>query len=91
MSQLTPGQAPTSGSLRRRSELEFQRLLEKLPVGWYTVMAGDGQETILWNGLDQSGVALAQEAAPEAAADKATAGKRKWHEKFKAQRKEIKK
>lgn len=100
--QVSSQRANTPQSLRKDDHLSrWQDLLpeawrgeatlEKLPVGCYTVMAVDGQETILWNGLDQSDVALAQEAAPEVAADKAAAGKRKWHEKFKAQRKEIKK
>jgi PAS domain-containing protein len=36
MTQPTPGQASPAQSFRHRSELEFHRLLEKLPVGAYT-------------------------------------------------------
>ena len=36
MTQRTPGQGSPVESLRRRSELEFQRLLENLPAGEYT-------------------------------------------------------
>jgi sister chromatid cohesion protein DCC1 len=70
--------------------------LDKLPERCYTVVPADGKATIVWNGLDQAGVNSAQKTAPDVAAsasasEKTTAGKRKWHEKFKAQRKEISK
>jgi sister chromatid cohesion protein DCC1 len=63
--------------------------LEKLPAASYAAVTLDGGETITWIGTDDSASVPAQSAAPEAT--KVTAGKRKWHEKFKAQRKEIKK
>ncbi|ERF71722.1 hypothetical protein EPUS_05594 [Endocarpon pusillum Z07020] len=64
-------------------------VLNKLPSGSYAIEAVEGKETIIWMGSDESGLGAAQTATSEAA--KATSGKRKWHEKFKAQRKEMKK
>ncbi len=63
-------------------------VLNKLPAGSYAIELVEGQETISI-GLEDSGSKTTQTATSEAA--KATSGKRKWHEKFKAQRKEIKK
>lgn len=64
-------------------------VLDKLPSGSYAIEVVEGKETIIWIGSDESGSGTAQTATSEAA--KATSGKRKWHEKFKAQRKEMKK
>jgi sister chromatid cohesion protein DCC1 len=63
--------------------------LHKLPEACYAIEVGEGKGTILWRSLDDTGSGPAQTAI--AGATKATSGKRKWHEKFKAQRKEIKK
>jgi sister chromatid cohesion protein DCC1 len=63
--------------------------LEKLPERCYKIEEVDGRENIMRCCSDDSRSASAQPAVSEAT--KATAGKRKWHEKFKAQRKEIKK
>jgi sister chromatid cohesion protein DCC1 len=63
--------------------------LEKLPEASYAAVTLDGDVTITWIGTDDSASVPAQSATPEAT--KLTAGKRKWHEKFKAQRKEIRK
>ena len=64
-------------------------VLNKLPSGSYAIEVVEGKETIIWIGSDEFGSRTAQTATSEAA--KATSGKRKWHEKFKAQRKEMKK
>ncbi len=63
--------------------------LSKLPEDSYTVEVVESKDTIRWEGLEGPGSKPVQTAASEAA--KATTGKRKWHEKFKAQRKESKK
>lgn len=60
--------------------------LEKLPERRYTVQ---GERIILGGGGGASASEKAQSAASGEA--KSTAGKRKWHDKFKAQRKEMKK
>ena len=66
--------------------------LDKLPEDSHTILSMMDQETISWTGLGRAGVHAAQKTAPQAdASGKTTAGKRKWHEKFKAQRKEFKK
>jgi sister chromatid cohesion protein DCC1 len=61
--------------------------LEKLPEGRYTVV---GEHIIVGGGADASGLERPQLPAASGEA-KSTAGKRKWHDKFKAQRNEIKK
>ena len=64
--------------------------LDKLPETCYMVEVGEeGKEMVIWNGLDGSGSGPAATTISEE--PKATSGKRKWHEKFKAQRKETKK
>lgn len=60
--------------------------LDKLPGSSYMLVAVDGRDTITWSGMDDF-PASAQPAALEAASG--TASKRKWHEKFKSQRKEV--
>jgi sister chromatid cohesion protein DCC1 len=61
--------------------------LDQLPEGCYTV---EGEHIIICGDRDGSGSERPQLAAASGEA-KSTAGKRKWHDKFKAQRKEIKK
>lgn len=63
--------------------------MEELPEGCCTIVVVGGQEMITWNGSDDSGAGSTPVAISEVAGE--TSGKRKWHDKFKAQRKEVKK